>query len=301
MAKTYTVLITGASGYIARHLKEKLLTKGYRVRTLTTNLLHSNVEDCFYWNPETEDLNRKALESVDYIIHLAGASIGGGRWTKKRKQLILDSRVNSAKLLFDRVHLYKVPLKAFISASATGYYGSVTNDTIFDEDSPHATDFLGIVCTQWEAAADKFQELGIRTVKIRTGVVLSKDAPALQKMLFPIKLGIGSPLGTGKQYMPWIHIDDLCEIYLKAIQDKTFTGAYNAVAPQHITNKELMKTFAKAYKRPFWFPHVPGFILHILFGKMADLLLKGSRVLAKKLIQKEFIFIVPSIADVFKK
>ena len=301
MAKIQTVLITGASGYIGRHLKEKLLTKGYRVRTLTTNLLHSNVEDCFYWNPETEDINRKALESVDYIIHLAGAGIGSGRWTKKRKQLIFDSRVNSAKLLFDRIHLYKVPLKAFVSASATGYYGSVTSDAIFDEDSPVATDFLGSVCKAWEAAADKFQELGIRTVKIRTGVVLSKDAPALQKMLLPVKLGIGSPLGTGKQYMPWIYIDDLCEIYLQAIQDKTFIGAYNAVAPQHITNKELMKALAKAYKRPFWFPHVPGFIMQILFGKMADLLLKGSRVVAKRLIQKEFVFNIPTIADALKK
>jgi uncharacterized protein len=301
MTKQQTVLITGASGFIGRHLKDKLTTKGFRVRTLTTNLLHSNVEDCFYWNPDIDDLNRKAIESVDYIIHLAGASIGTHRWTKKRKQLILNSRVNSTKLLFDKIQLYKIPLKAFISASATGYYGSITSDAIFNEDSPAAIDYLGSVCAQWEAAADMFQESGIRTVKIRTGVVLSEDAPALQKMLLPVKLGIGSPLGTGRQYMPWIHIDDLCEIYLKAIQDKTFTGAYNAVAPEHITNKELMKILAKVYKRPFWFPQIPGFILKIMLGEMAYLLLRGSRVEAKRLIQKQFIYSVPTIAEAIKK
>ena len=301
MAKQRTVLITGASGYISGHLQQKLKANGYRVRTLTTNLLNSNVEDCFYWNPDNEDINRKAFDSVDYIVHLAGASIGGGRWTNKRKQLIIDSRVNSTKLLFDKVQLYKVPLKAFISASATGYYGAITTETVFDEDSPPSTDFLGSVCVRWEAAADMFQELGIRTVKIRTGVVLSKDAPALQKMLLPVKLGIGSPLGSGKQYMPWIHIDDLCSIYLKAIQDKTFSGAYNAVAPQHITNKELMKTLAKVYQRPFWFPKVPGFILKIMLGKMADILLKGSRVEPKKLMEKEFNYNIPEIGDALKK
>jgi hypothetical protein len=299
MAKKQTVLITGASGYIGRHLKEKLTARGYRVRTLTTNLLHSNVEDCFYWNPGNDDLNRKALESVDYIIHLAGASIGTHRWTRKRKQQILDSRIHSTKLLFDKVHLYNVPLKAFISASATGYYGSITSDTIFNEDSPAATDFLGNVCAQWEKAANQFQEIGIRTVKIRTGVVLSKDAPALQKMLLPIKLGIGSPLGNGRQYMPWIHIDDLCEVYLKAIQDKTFTGAFNAVAPQHITNKELMKILAKVHKRPYWFPQVPAFILKIMLGEMAYLLLKGSRVEPKRLLATGFQFKIPEIGQMF--
>lgn len=301
MAKQRTVLITGASGYISGHLQQKLKANGYRIRTLTTNMLNSNVEDTFYWNPETEDINRKVFDSVDYIIHLAGASISGGRWTNKRKQLIIDSRVNSAKLLFDKVQLYKVPLKAFISASATGYYGATTSETIFDEDSLPSTDFLGNVCVQWEAAADKFQELGIRTVKIRTGVVLSTDSPALRKMSLAIKLGIGSPLGTGKQYIPWIHIYDLCNIYLKSIQDKTFSGAYNAVAPQHITNKELMKTLAKAYKRPFWFPKVPGFILKIMLGEMADILLKGSRVEAKRLMQKAFIYSVPEITDALRK
>ena len=209
MAKKKTVLITGASGYISGHLQQKLKTKGYKVRTLTTNMLHSNVEDCFYWNPENQEINRKAFDSVDYIIHLAGANIGSGRWTKKRKQEILDSRVYTTKLLFDKVQLLKIPLKAFISASATGYYGAVTSDVIFDEEAPAAHDFLGNVCMLWENEADRFNELGIRSVKIRTGVVLSNDAPAMRKMLIPIRLCIGSPLGSGKQYIPWIHIDDL--------------------------------------------------------------------------------------------
>ncbi|MDD4490572.1 MAG: TIGR01777 family oxidoreductase [Paludibacter sp.] len=298
MAKKKTVLITGSSGYISGHLQQKLKAKGYKVRTLTTNMLNSNVEDCFYWNPETEDINRKAFDSVDYIIHLAGTNIGSGRWTKKRKQLIINSRVNSARFLFNKVQLYKVPLKAFISASATGYYGTVTSDTIFDEEAPAAHDFLGNVCQQWENEADRFKELGIRSVKIRTGIVLSNDSPTLKKMLLPIKLCIGSPLGSGKQYMPWIHIDDLCEIYLKAIEDKTFTGAYNAVAPQHITNKELMKTLSKKLKKPFWLPSTPAFVLRILFGEKALLLLKGSRVKPKKLMEAGFEYRFPEVRQI---
>lgn len=299
MAKKRTVLITGASGYISGHLQQKLRTQGYQVRTLTTNMLKSNVEDCFYWNPENQDINRKAFDAVDYIIHLAGTNIGAGRWNKNRKQEILDSRVNTTRFLFEKVQLYKIPLKAFITASATGFYGTVTSDTVFDEESPAAHDFLGNTCFLWENEAERFQnELGIRTAKIRTGIVLSNDAPALKKMLMPVKLGLGSPLGSGKQYMPWIHIDDLCEIYLKAIENKSFSGAYNAVAPQHITNREMMKTLSKILKKPFWFPAVPAFILKILFGEMADILLKGSRVEPKKLIEAGFEYRFPEVGQI---
>lgn len=290
MSKQPTILITGASGYIGRHLQQQLVLKGYKIRTLTTQILKSNVEDCFYWNPATEEVNRKAFESLDYIIHLAGANIGTGRWTKKQKQLITDSRVKTTELLYKKVVLYKTPLKAFISASATGYYGSVTSDVIFDESSPAAHDFLGNVCRDWETAADMFHEADIRTVKIRTGIVLSKDSPVLQKMLIPIKLGIGSSLGSGKQYMPWIHVDDLCDIYLKAIEDESCSGAYNAVAPQHITNRELTKTLAKKIGKPFWFPSIPVWILKLMLGEKSVLLLKGSRVNPQKLCERDFQF-----------
>lgn len=285
-----TVLITGASGYIGRHLQQRLAEKGYAIRTLTTQKINSNVEDCFYWNPETGEVNKKAFESVDYIIHLAGASIGTHRWTEQRKKLIRESRVKSTELLFTKINLYKIPLKAFITASATGYYGSVTSDIIFDEESPAADDFLGNVCYDWEKTADLFSNAGIRTVKIRTGVVFSKDAPALKKILLPVKLGIGSPLGTGRQYMPWIHIEDLCNIYLRAIEDEGFSGAYNAVAPQQITNREMMKTLAKIHHKPFWVPPVPAFVFKMMLGEMAVIILKGSRVVPKRLIEEGFLF-----------
>lgn len=290
MSKQTTVLITGASGYIGGNLHRELKLKGYKVRTLTTQRINSNVEDRFYWNPLTGEVNRKAFESLDFIIHLAGASIGTGRWTNKRKQLIAESRVVSTKLLYKKIKLYKTPLKGFISASATGYYGTITTDTIFDETALAAHDFLGNVCREWEAETDKFHNANIRTVKIRTGVVLSNDAPVLQKMLLPIKLGIGSMLGDGKQYIPWIHIDDLCEIYIKAIENKSLSGAYNAVAPQHITNRELMKTLAKKLHKPFWFPRIPAFILKWILGEKANLILKGSRVSSEKLIENGFQF-----------
>ena len=293
------VLITGGSGLVGRFLGKKLIEKGYHVSILSRNVLQSKNSNVYYWNPEKEEIDSDAIANTDYIIHLAGANIGEKRWTTKRKQVILDSRVKTAELLLKKINETKAKPKAFISASATGYYGAITSDNTFVETDIPANDFLGKTCLNWEESADKFAETGIRTVKIRTGLVLTKKGGALEKMLVPVKLGLGSPIGSGKQYMPWIHIDDLCNIYMKAIEDTKMEGVFNAVAPEHISNKEFVKTLADVLNKPFWFPNIPSFVLKIVFGEMSKIVLKGSKVSSEKIIKADYRFEFTNLKDAF--
>lgn len=284
-----TVLITG-TGLIANHLSEKLLKKGYQVTFLSRSKDPDSKQKVYIWDVKNKTIEKEAIATADYIVHLAGTNIGAKRWTDERKKSIIDSRVDSAALLFSEVKKQKKVLDAFITASGVGYYGAITSEKIFTENDPPATDFLGETCKKWEAAADVFHELNIRTVKIRTAVVLAKNDSALDRMLTPIKLGIGSPLGTGEQYMPWIHIDDICEIYLKAIEDANMNGAFNAAAPDQKNNSVFMKTIAKVLDKPFFFPKIPSFMLKIVLGEMAVVVLEGSRVSDKKIRKTGFEF-----------
>ncbi len=277
------ILITGGTGLVGKHLVKKLQEKGYDVAILSRAKKYDTDIQTYTWNCEKQEIEKEAINKAEYIIHLAGANIGDKRWTTRRKQLIIDSRVKTGKLIFDKIKEQNKNLKAFISASAIGYYGTITSNKVFTETDHPANDFLGKTCQQWEQSTDKFKELGIRTVKIRTGVVLTKQGGALAKMIKPVKIGIGSALDNGKQYLPWIHISDLCNIYIKAIEDTKMTGAYNAVAPDHKTNKEFTRTLAHVLKRPFWFPNVPAILMKLMFGKMSDILLKGSRISADKI------------------
>jgi hypothetical protein len=176
----------------------------------------------------------------------------------------------------------------------------VTSEKIFSETDPPADDFIGDVCRQWELSADRFQESGIRTVKVRTGIVLARKGGALDRMTLTVRPGLGSALGSGKQYNPWIHIDDLCNIYIRAIEDKSMAGSWNAVAPEHMTNKEFMRTLAKVLKKPFFFPTVPSFALKLLFGTMSVILLKGSRVSAGKILSAGYNFEFPDLENALK-
>ena len=193
-------------------------------------------------------------------------------------------------MIFEKLKENKNHVKAFVSASAIGYYGAITTDRIFTETDLPYSDFLGETCRQWEQTADNFARLGIRTVKIRTGIVLTKQRGALAKMMTPVKFGIGSAIGTGRQFMPWIHIDDLCDIYIKAIEDTQMHGAYNAVAPDHKTNREFTETLARVLKKSFWFPDIPAFFIRLIFGKASDIILKGSRVSPEKIINAGYHF-----------
>lgn len=290
-----TVIITGGTGLIGKHLSRKLKESGYIVALLSRNHSTDSEFPVYLWNPDKNYIDDKAITSADYIIHLAGAGIGDKRWTKKRRQLISDSRIKTGELILNKVREKKTDLKAFISASGTGYYGTVTSEKIFTETDQPASDFLGQICLKWEQMADKFETSGIRTVKIRTGVVLTNKGGALDSMVKPVRMGIGSPLGNGRQYIPWIHIDDLCNIYIRAIEDSNLSGAYNAVAPDQISNREFMRTLARVLKKPFFFPAVPSFLIKMLLGKMSGIILYGSGVSAYKIISSGYTFEYPDL------
>lgn len=292
-----TILITGGTGLVGRHLCRKLKEKGYSIALLSRTRQHHSDIPTYAWNLDNNEIEKEAIKTADYVIHLAGANIGDKRWTNKRRQLIIDSRVKTGELIFDKTKESNIKLKAFISASAIGYYGAITSDKIFCETDPPSNGFLGETCLQWEQSADRFRELGIRTVKIRTGVVLTKQGGALAKMITPVIMGIGSAIGNGKQYLPWIHIDDLCGIYIKAIEDTQMNGVYNAVAPDHKTNRDFIRILASVLKKPFWFPDVPAIAMKIMFGKMSGILLKGSRVSSDKINAAGYNFLFPDLEN----
>ncbi|MDB9926990.1 TIGR01777 family oxidoreductase [Flavobacteriaceae bacterium] len=280
------VLITGGSGLIGRRLSFLLKCRGYEVRILSRSNNPKNNYKTFVWNVSEQYINDSAFEGLKHIIHLAGAGIADKRWSEKRKKEIIASRVASTNLLYNTVKRLKTPLNSFISASATGYYGAITSETIFEEKDKPAKDFLGKVCSLWEDSIFQFNEIKIRTVALRTGIVLSKDGGALKKMKTPII----TSLGNGKQYMPWIHIDDLCELYIKAIEDEQFKGAFNAVSPEHISNLSFSKKISKIFNYPFLALGAPSFILQIVFGEMSTIILNGSRISANKIKQAGFKF-----------
>ena len=280
------VLITGGSGLIGRRLSLLLKSRGYEVRILSRSNNPKNNYKTFVWNVSEQYINDSAFEGLTHIIHLAGAGIADKRWSEKRKKEIIASRVTSTNLLYNSVKRLKTPLNSFISASATGYYGAVTSETIFEEKDKPAKDFLGKVCSLWEDSIFQFNEIKIRTVALRTGIVLSKDGGALKKMKTPVI----TSLGNGKQYMPWIHIDDLCELYIKAIEDQEFKGAFNAVSSEHISNLSFSKKISKIFNHPFLAIGAPSFILQIVFGEMSTIILNGSRISANKIKQAGFKF-----------
>ena len=284
--KMEKVLITGGSGLIGRRLSFLLKSRGYEVRILSRSNNPKNNYKTFVWNVSEQYINDSAFEGLNHIIHLAGAGIADKRWSEKRKKEIIASRVASTNLLYNSVKRLKTPLNSFISASATGYYGAVTSETIFEEKDKPAKDFLGKVCSLWEDSIFQFNEIKIRTVALRTGIVLSKDGGALKKMKTPII----TLLGNGKQYMPWIHIDDLCELYIKAIEDEQFKGAFNAVSPEHISNLSFSKKISKIFNYPFLALGAPSLILQIVFGEMSTIILNGSRISANKIKQAGFKF-----------
>ena len=280
------VLITGGNGLIGKRLSFLLASRGYEVRILSRSNSLKNNYKTFLWNVSEKYINDSAFEGLNHIIHLAGAGIADKRWSEKRKKEIIASRVASTNLLYNTVKRLKTPLNSFISASATGYYGAVTSETIFEEKDKPAKDFLGKVCSLWEDSIFQFNEIKIRTVALRTGIVLSKDGGALKKMKTPVI----TALGNGKQYMPWIHIDDLCELYIKAIQDEQFKGAFNAVSSEHISNLSFSKKISKIFNHPFLAIGAPSFILQIVFGEMSTIILNGSRISANKIQQAGFNF-----------
>lgn len=289
------ILITGANGAVAQVLAKKL-DKEYSVRFLTRKKEHENE---FEWNIKNEMIDEKAFENVNHIIHLAGANIAEKRWTDDRKKEIISSRVDSAKLISKTLEKNNIKLKSFISASAVGIYGAITSEKIFSENDEKGDDFLSEVVFLWEKAADEFSDknLAERVVKVRTSIVLSEKEGALKKMAEPIKFGIGSPIGSGKQYMPWIHINDLCSVYEFALKNPEMKGAYNASAPEHTTNENFTKLIAEVLQKPLFMPNIPAFVMKLMFGELSVALLEGSRTSSEKLQNAGFEFEFPSLKE----
>jgi uncharacterized protein (TIGR01777 family) len=276
------ILITGGTGLVGKRLSQMLIDQNHDVLILSRNPKNKNE---YKWDVANNYIDENALLETDYIIHLAGAGIADKRWSVKRKQVIIDSRVKTANLLFKKIKEYKINLKGFISASGIGYYGAITSKTIFKETDTAGSDFLGEVCQKWENAAHQFANLNIPVTILRTGIVLAKEGGALDKMKTPII----SPLGTGIQYLAWIHIDDLCEMFITSI-DANLTGVFNAVAPESHTSITFSKALAKSIKRPYLGIGIPSFMLRLLFGELSVILLEGSRISAKKIEKNGYSF-----------
>jgi len=301
------VLITGGTGLVGRALTKALVDKGYHVVILTRNPEKqskpgSNISYAA-WDTTKQIIDKDAISKADYIIHLAGAGVAEKRWTKKRKQEILDSRVDSSRLIVDSLKENPNAVKAVISASAIGWYGAdpdIPNPKPFEENHPVSDDFLGRTCKLWEESIDPVTDAGIRLVKLRTGIVLSKDGGALKEFLKPLKLGVAAILGNGKQIVSWIHIDDLVTMFITAIENEKLTGVYNAVAPAPVSNKELTIELAKA-RNKFYIPfYVPSFILKIVLGEMSVEVLKSATVSSKKMQDAGFSFLYPGIKESLK-
>jgi uncharacterized protein (TIGR01777 family) len=285
------ILLTGGSGFIGKKLSNLLISQGYSVSILTRTERKASENITYYkWNIENNYIDEVSVLKADYIIHLAGEGIAEKKWSNKRKKEIIDSRDKPINLIYSVLKKNNKSLDAFISASAVGIYGAFTSENICTEESPAANDFLGETCQKWETATECIKLLGIRTVIIRTGLVLGKGDGFLKKLVPLFKYRLGSIIGTGKQYMPWIHIDDLCNIYLLAITNTNMNGPYNAAVADDTNNATFSKALANVYGYSIWLPKVPSFVIKLVMGEMSKIVLTGQRVSAQKIKNAGFKF-----------
>ncbi|MBE7175795.1 MAG: TIGR01777 family protein [Mucilaginibacter polytrichastri] len=291
------ILITGASGLIGKRLTRLLLDKGFRVSHLSQRMKKKNPVRTYLWDVRKQLIDKNCLDDVDCIVHLAGSSIAEKRWTDERKRAITESRTQSIALLYSLMDQRPHQVRTIISASATGYYSDRGDEKMTEESDP-ATDFLGRCCVAWENAVEEGRRFGCRIVKLRTGVVLDTEGGALKQMSLPVKLGIGSPLGSGQQWVPWIHYQDVINMYLFAIENARLDGVYNMVAPHPVTNAQLMHLIAQKLQKPWWAPNVPALLLRILLGEMATVVLGSTKVSAEKIYLSgyEFAYYTPDDA-----
>ncbi len=290
-----SILLTGGTGLIGIKLTEQLLAKGWRVSYLSRSAGKNPQVKTFLWDVNKGGIDPACINGVDIIVHLAGAAIADKRWTDERKKEIIDSRVKSIRLIYNLLATKKHQVTSIVSASAIGYY-SDRGDELLTEDSLPSNDFMARCCVEWENAVDEGQKLGLRIVKFRTGVVLSVDG-ALKLMAQPVKLYVGSPLGSGKQWVPWIHWQDVVDMYMLGIENESFTGVYNQVAPNPVTNAQLTQAIAKQLHKPLWPPKVPAFVLKLIMGEMSTIVLGSTKVSAQKIEDAGFKFKYPDITE----
>lgn len=300
MAKN--ILIAGATGLVGEQLISKLLIDGYQVSILSRKPNKEGVNPqvkVYLWDVYQQIIDYNALNGIDTIINLTGEGIADKPWTEERKQQIIDSRVKAAALIFSAIKETNANIESYISASAVGIYGD-RGDEILEEDSLPGTGFMPQCCLEWEKAADQGIALGIRVVKIRIGIVLSKKGGALATMEKPVKYFAGTALGSGQQWMPWIHLDDLVNLFVKAVEDQNMFDAYNASAPSPVTNKTFTKKLGKILHRPTWPFNVPKFVLRALLGEMSILPLISTNTSAQKILNTGFQFRYLNLEDALK-
>ena len=308
------VLITGGTGLIGKNLTRHLTNNGYEVIILSRSLdkTSENEKITFAnWNIDEQQIDGDAIAKADYIIHLAGAGVMEKKWTKKYKKEIVESRTKSSELLIRALQENTNHVKAIISASAIGWYSltpalskngeGVTNKS-FIEGDPSGKDFLGETCRLWEESIEPVTKLNKRLVKFRTGIVLSNEGGAFAEFKKPLRFGIAAILGGGKQVLSWIHIDDLCRMFIYAIENEQSSGSYNAVAPLPVNNKKLILKLAKMMREQFYIPvHVPQFLLKLILGERSTEILKSATVSCEKIKAAGFTFLYPSIDAALKK
>ncbi|HEU4507023.1 MAG TPA: TIGR01777 family oxidoreductase [Pyrinomonadaceae bacterium] len=281
------ILISGSSGLVGKALTKSLANDGHEIARLVRRTPSTPFE--IEWHPNQGSINAARLEGIDAVVHLAGESIASGRWTSEKKRAIHDSRVKGTTLLSEALARLSTPPSAFISASAIGYYGN-RGDEVLVETSPPGKDFLAGVCLEWENATRPAVEKGIRTVQTRFGIILDEHEGALGKMLTPFRMGVGGRVGSGKQWVSWVALDDVVNAVKFLIADASAHGPVNVVSPNPVTNDEFTKTLGHLLSRPTLLP-VPEFGVRLAFGEMADaLLLVSQRVKPAVLEQKGFKF-----------
>ena len=303
-----TVLITGGTGMIGKKLTELLMDRGYQVIILSRKSgVRSQERSITYanWDIENQTIDMDAIQKADYIIHLAGAGVADKRWSAKRKKEIVDSRVKSSALIVKALNGIPNKIKAVISTSAIGWYGADSKDSLqngFDEEANADTEFLGSTCKAWEESIEPVEKLNKRLVKLRVGIVLSNTGGALKEFRKPIQMGIAAILGNGKQIISWVHVDDLCNMFIYAMEHEEMNGVFNAVAPNPVSNKIVTLTLAKIMKGRFFIPvYVPSFLLKIMLGEMSIEVLKSATVNSNKIKKAGYVFLYPTIENALKQ
>ncbi|MCX2745960.1 TIGR01777 family oxidoreductase [Mangrovivirga sp. M17] len=292
------VVITGGTGLVGSNLTKKLLQKGYQVSIYSRTENKDSNPPQYFWSPSTKEIDTTPLATADAVIHLAGAGVFDEAWTDSRKEVILKSRTESSRLLSEHVPLFD-NIKTVIGASAIGYYGKDTGDKLIEEDHDPGDDFLADVTVKWEEA-EKEIDSDTRLAQVRIGIVLASEGGALPQLVQPIKLYAGAPLGSGDQYMSWIHIDDLTDIFIHLLENHELKGVYNGVAPNPVTNKEITKKAAKVLGKPLFLPNVPGFVLKTMLGERAEVLLGGQKVSSQKIQKTGFKFKFSNVEEALK-
>lgn len=298
------IVLAGGTGFIGTALRESLVRKGHEVVVLTRQSARENQPGVrtryVYWNPSDEQgFWENEVNGVGAVINLAGEPIVGKRWTPEQKLKISESRTKATEALVKAVQNVRRRPYLLLNASAVGYYGPHETQELTEE-SPAGEDFLARTCRDWEAAALRAEDFGLRVVRLRTGIVLEKNGGALQKMLPPFQMGVGGPLGTGRQWMSWIHRDDLIGLIHFILEKKEIRGPVNGTAPAPVTMKEFAATLGRVLHRPGFWP-VPEFVVKIPLGEMSEILLKGQRVIPKRALEAGYVFKFPALEGALKE